>query len=414
MGETNWAGNYTYTAAQVHRPESLDALRSVVAHASNIRVLGTRHSFNDIADAGELISFERLEQAIEIDREAMSVTVGGGVRYGTLAQALVREDLALHAMASLPHISVAGAISTATHGSGDACGNLATAVRALELVTSEGDVVQVHRGDSHFEGMVVGIGALGVVTRVTLDVQPGYLVRQQAFQHLDWGVLFDRFDEVTSSAESVSLFTDFGDTINQVWLKSHVDPDGPAPLLSELFGAIAATERLHPVSHLSAENVTEQLGIPGTWADRLPHFRLDATPSVGDELQTEYLVPRRQAVDALRAVGSLGGVIRPHLQISEIRTVAADDLWLSTAYGRESVAIHFTWNPEPVAVASILPVIEAALEPFEARPHWGKLFAATAGDLESRYERMGEFRQLAARLDPRGAFRNAFFERVIG
>jgi xylitol oxidase len=262
--------------------------------------------------------------------------------------------------------------------------------------------------------MVVGIGALGVVTRVTLDVQPGYLVRQQAFQHLDWGVLFDRFDEVTSSAESVSLFTDFGDTINQVWLKSHVDPDGPAPLLSELFGAIAATERLHPVSHLSAENVTEQLGIPGTWADRLPHFRLDATPSVGDELQTEYLVPRRQAVDALRAVGSLGGVIRPHLQISEIRTVAADDLWLSTAYGRESVAIHFTWNPEPVAVASILPVIEAALEPFEARPHWGKLFAATAGDLESRYERMGEFRQLAARLDPRGAFRNAFFERVIG
>ena len=414
MSEVNWAGNYTYGAARIHRPESLDELRRIVATALSLRALGSRHSFNDIADAGEMISLERLEQPIEIDPEAMTVTVGGGVRYGELARELVRHDLALHAMASLPHISVAGAISTATHGSGNTCGNLATVVRALELVTSEGDVLKAQRGDTDFAGMVVGLGALGVLTRVTLDVQPVYFVRQNAFLDLSWDVLAASFNEITSSAESVSMFTDYGDTVNQLWLKRHVAPGASATREGSMFGAVAATRTVHPLAWMPTENLTEQLGVPGLWSDRLPHFRPEATPSSGDEIQTEYLVSRHQAVDALTALRGLHGVIRPHLQISEIRTIAADDLWMSTASERDSVGIHFTWKREPEAIAAILPVIEAALAPFAPRPHWGKVFAATARDLEPRYERMGDFRQLVRRLDPRGAFRNAYFERVVG
>lgn len=409
----NWAGNYAYRATRIHEPATLDELRAIVARAPKIHALGSRHCFNDIADSGELVSLDGLDQGIEIDRESGTATVPAGIRYGELARALEREGLALHAMASLPHISVAGAVATATHGSGDANGNLATAVSALELVTSEGEIVTVARGDDDFPGMVVGLGALGIVTRLTIDVQPSYLMRQQVFEHLAWDVLFDRFDDVTSGAESVSLFTNYGDAIDEVWLKSRVDPEQPRPLLDEFLGARAATRKLHPVPELSPENCTEQLGVPGCWADRLPHFRMDAVPASGNELQSEYMVPRRHAVEAIRAVRELAPTFRPHLWTSEIRTVAADDLWLSSAYGTDTVCLHFSWRNDPAAVDRVLPALEAALAPFSPRPHWGKLFLATASELEPRYERLPDFRRLAERLDPRGAFRNAFLERHV-
>lgn len=414
MVESNWAGNVRYMAKQIHQPESIDDLRRIVARAPKIRALGTRHSFNDIVDSAELVALDRLETLVELDRDAMMVTVGGGIRSGDLARVLMEHDLALHAMASLPHISVAGAITTATHGSGNACGNLATAVTGLEVVTSEGELLRVRRGDDDFAGMVVGLGALGVVTRVTLDVMPGYLVRQEVFQNLSWEMLFARFDEIVSETESVSIFTDYGEAVNQVWLKSHVEPENPTPLRESLLGAAAATGSLHPVGDFNADAVTEQLGIPGSWADRLPHFRLDATPSSGDEIQTEYFVGREGAVAALRAVRELGTVIRPLLYVSEIRTIASDDLWMSMAYGRDSVGIHFTWKPDEAAVRAVLPAIEEALAPFDARPHWGKVFSIGAEELERRYPRMLEFRQLAARMDPREAFRNAWLARTIG
>ena len=267
---TNWAGNYTYRATQIHHPASLDELRAIVAHAPKIHALGSRHCFNDIADSAELITLEGLDQPIEIDKTARTVTVGAGVLYGTLAVALEREQLALHNMASLPHISVGGAVATATHGSGDANGNLATAVSAVELVTSDGDLLQFSRGDDDFAGVVVGLGALGVVTRLTLDVQPSYLVQQQVFEHLPWDLLFDRFDEVMSSTDSVSIFTDYGDDVGQLWRKSRVDPEHPQPVLDDFLGAMAATQMLHPVPTISPEACTYQLGVPGSWMDRLP------------------------------------------------------------------------------------------------------------------------------------------------
>jgi len=413
IGMTNWAGNHAYRATALHRPSSIEELRAIVARAPKIHVLGARHSFNDIADSAELVTLEGIAGGIEIDRNAGAVTVGTGVSYGTLARALEREGLALHNLASLPHISIGGGVATATHGSGDAHGNLATAVAALELVTSDGEIRRVARGDDDFAGMVVGLGALGVTTRITLDVQPTYLVRQEVFVRLAWDVLFDQFDAVMASADSVSVFTEYGADAGQVWLKSRVDADDDRPRRSQFMGAPAAAQTINPVATRSAENFTEQLGVPGSWLDRLPHFRLEAILASGAELQSEYLVPRRSAVAALRAVRDLAPLIRPQLWASEIRTVAADDLWLSSAYGTAVVGIHFSWQPNLEAVNALLPVIEAALAPFEPRPHWAKLFIASARDLEARFERLPDFRRLAERLDRRGAFRTAFLERHV-
>jgi len=280
-------------------------------------------------------------------------------------------------------------------------------------VTSAGEVLQVRRGEPDFDGMVVGLGALGVVTRLTLQVEPAYEVRQVVYEDLGWNQLEAHFDEVMSCATSVSLFTDWGGTVNSVWTKQRLGPSDPEPPRPDLYGAPAATRDQHPVKALTAETCTPQLGVPGPWSERLPHFRMDSVPASGNEIQAEYMVARAEALAAIAAFREAIGPYREHLWISEIRTVAADDLWLSSAFGRDTVCLHTSFRHDAAAVERILPVIEAALAPFEARPHWAKMFAATASDLAGRYPRMADFRALAARLDPRGAFRNDFLERKV-
>jgi xylitol oxidase len=378
-----------------------------------VRVLGSGHSFTEIADSDQLVTLERLAPELVVDRGAMSVTIGGAVRYGELAGWLAREGLALANLASLPHISVAGAVATGSHGSGDRNGNLATAVAGLELVTSDGELLRSERGAPDFDGLVVGLGATGAVTRITLDVEPAYEVSQQVFGRLEWETLFDHFDAITSAGYSVSVFTLWSETTHQVWVKRRVGEDLPA--LEHLFGAPAATTPRHPIPGLDPRNCTAQLGVAGLWSDRLQHFRMDFTPSSGAELQSEYLVPRRHGVDALRSLLPLSSQLHPLIQTSEIRTVAADTLWMSPQYRRDTVAIHFTWKPESEPVRRALANVERALAPFEPRPHWGKLFLAGAEQLRSRYERLDDFAELLARVDPRGAFRNRWLEeRVLG
>jgi xylitol oxidase len=377
-----------------------------------VRVLGSRHSFTDIADSDQLVSLDALPADVAVDRDAGTVSFGAALRYGELAETLHEEGVALRNLASLPHISVAGAIATATHGSGDRNGNLATAVAALELVTSDGEVARARRGDPDFDGMVVGLGALGAVRRLTLDVEPAYEVRQRVFEGLAWDTLHEHFDAITSAGHSVSVFTRWGET-DQVWVKSRVEPGTPEDVRPDLFGAPAATVDRHPILGIDPVNCTPQLGRPGRWSDRLPHFRMGFTPSAGEEIQSEYIVPRADARDAIDAVRALGDAVRPVLQVSEIRTIAADRLWLSPQYGTDTVAIHFTWTREPEPVRHAVERVEAALAPFGARPHWGKLFAAGADTIAERYERLPGFRALASRLDPRGAFRNAWLERHV-
>jgi alditol oxidase len=416
-GLTNWAGNHVYSAMRLHEPESVEQLQEIVSSARSLRVLGARHSFNDIADTtGDLLSLRRMSRVFDLDPEAGTVRVDGSVRYGELCEPLHAAGYALNNLASLPHISVAGACATATHGSGDHIANLASAVSALEVVTANGEMTSLarDRDPDVFNGAVVSLGGLGVVTSLTLDLQPTFRMRQDLYEQLPLEHVVDHFDEITSSADSVSLFTDWrGPVVDQVWLKRRVtdgDSFEPAP---EFFGATVATVAIHPIRRLSATACTEQLGVAGPWHERLPHFRMDHTPSSGDELQTEYLVARDNAVEAVMAIDAVRDQLAPLLQISEVRTIAADELWMSTAYGRASVAFHFTWQPDWEAVRRVLPTIEAALAPFQPRPHWGKLFTMSPDAIRSSYERLPQFAALLERHDPTGTFRNAFMSRNI-
>jgi xylitol oxidase len=413
----NWAGNYTYSAAQVHEPRSVEELQAIIRAGPSFRVLGSRHSFNGIADTtGDHVSLARMPRVYNLDRGADQVRVDGAVRYGELAVRLQADGFALHNLASLPHISVAGASATATHGSGDRSGNLATAVAALEVVTADGELLGLGRDvdPGPFNGSVVSLGALGVVTSLTLDVQPTFDMRQDLYEHVSLSQVVEHFDEITALADSVSLFTEWhGPEFEQLWLKRRVVEDGPFEPPPRIFGATRATEKIHPIRRMPADALTEQLGVPGPWHERMPHFRLDHVPSAGAELQTEYLVPRRHAVAAILAVAELRPKIEPLVQVSEIRTIAADDQWLSTASGRPSVAIHFTWQPDWEHVRMLLPAIEAALAPFEPRPHWGKLFTMAPDAVRAAYPHLPEAVALLERYDPAGKFHNRFLDRYI-
>jgi xylitol oxidase len=407
----NWAGNIAFEAETLHAPESIESLRALVAASPRIRPIGTAHSFNEIADTtGDLVSVAALPLRFDVDADRSTVTVGAGMRYGDVATRLHDAGYALANLGSLPHISVAGAIATATHGSGSAVGNLASSVRELELVTADGELLRLSREQDpeQFCGAVVALGALGVVTAVTLDVAATFEVRQWVYDEMPWSAVEEAIQEIFASAYSVSLFTNWrDDSVQQVWLKDRVD----APRLGEApqrwHGATLAGDPRHPVPGMPVENCTQQLGIAGPWPGRLPHFRMEFTPSSGAELQTEYLLPREHAVAALAAVGSIREQVGPLVQISEIRTVARDDMWLSPSYERDTVGIHFTWVPDVAAVLSALSVVEEALEPFEPRPHWGKLFTTGADTLSKRYEKYGDFTDLMQSLDPTGKFRNA-------
>jgi xylitol oxidase len=414
---TNWAGSHTYAATGVATPSSVAEVQELVAASPRIRALGSRHSFTDLADtAGLQVSLEGLPAEVEV-RDAV-VRVPGGLRYGDLALELVPRGLALANLASLPHISVAGAVATGTHGSGRRNGSLATAVRGLELVTGTGELLRLSGDD--LAGAVVGVGALGVVTSLDLAVEPAFEVAQVVYEGLAWPALLERLEEVLGCAYSVSVFTTWvGEDVGQVWVKSRASAGAAAEDVLNVHalvagGAAPATQQVHMIAGMATENTTEQLGVAGPWHERLPHFRMGFLPSAGEELQSEYLVPIARATDALAAVRALGEDLREVLFVTELRTVAADDLWLSGAYGEDALAIHFTWHRDPERVLALVERLEAVLLPLGARPHWGKVLHARAEALAPLYPRWSDFIDLAERLDPQGRFRNAWTQRHLG
>ncbi|MBS1532158.1 MAG: FAD-binding protein [Bacteroidetes bacterium] len=412
----NWAGNLTYSTDHVQYPKSVEEVQSLVKKLPKLKALGTRHCFNTIADSkDDLVCTKELNKVVSLDAKARTVTVEGGIKYGELAPYLHQKGFALHNLASLPHISVAGSCTTATHGSGVKNGNLASAVTALEIVIADGSIVHLSKaGDPEkLNAAVVGLGALGVITKVTLQIEPTYMVSQRVFLNLPIAHLRRNFEKIMSAGYSVSLFTDWqSDHVSEVWIKSKIgtDKEHSEP---EFYGAKAATKNLHPIFAHPAESCTEQLGVPGPWYERLPHFKMGFTPSSGKELQSEYFVPFHNAMDAIEAVSKLGKQIGPHLFITEIRTIAADNLWMSPCHNQKSVTIHFTWKPETEAVLKLLPQIEQALAPFNPRPHWGKIFTLAPKTLQSRYEKLDDFKKLVAEYDPHGKFRNRFLEHNI-
>ena len=413
---TNWAGNQTYHAVAVRHPGSLTELQELVAAEPRIRALGTRHSFSAIADSpGVLVSLDALRPEISVDPAGRTVSVCAGTRYGVLAAELQAHGFALANLASLPHVSVAGGTATGTHGSGDRNGVLATSITAVELVTADGSLVTVDRSNPDLAAVAVGLGAFGVISRLTLAIEPSFLVRQDVFVNAPWDPVLDRLDEVMASAYSVSLMGSFaGPVITQLWQKSRLPVDDLEPV-----GGIVRQAEFggtwYDDAHLPADTgLNPRAGIPGPWSERLPHFRLDSAPSVGgNELQTEYFVGRAAGADALRVLRSLGEQIAPHLHAAEIRTVAADHLWLSPAFERDSLCIGFTWRNHRADVDALLPVIEAALAPFEPRPHWGKLWAMSPAEQAGRFPRLGDFTNLVRRYDPTGNFHNPLLQGVF-
>jgi xylitol oxidase len=405
----NWAGNVTYSTTHILRPRSVEDAQELIAGAETIRPLGTRHSFSLVGDSdGALLSTEHLNRLVEIGES--TVTVEAGIRYGELSSALHDHGLAFANLASLPHISVGGAIATGTHGSGVRNQSLAAGVSALELVCADGSIRRLRRGDHDFGGAVVALGALGLVARASLDVVPAFELRQYVFEELPWSAVDNNLDEILAGSYSVSLFTTWTELgVDQVWLKTKEQLGSQA----SYFGATPARQPRNPVPGAHWKNCTDQLGAPGPSGERLPHFRFGFTPSGGTELQSEYVVAREHGAEAVRELRRLGRVVSPLLLISEIRAVAADTLWLSPFYEQDSIAFHFTWKPLADDVLAVLPRIEAALAPFRARPHWGKLFVASPQQLETVYPKLPAFRRLRERFDSSGKFRNAFTARYV-
>ena len=406
----NWAGTHEYTAPRIVSAGSVDEVRRIVAEGGPVHALGTRHSFTDLPDtAGTLIDLAGLEGGYTLDENAGTVSVAAGTRYGLLAQWLDDRGFALHNLGSLPHISVAGATATATHGSGDGNGVLTSAVRGLRYVGADAELHEVRRGDPDFPALAVGLGAFGIVAEVTLAVERPFRVRQDIYQGVSWDAALQSLGELTGAGYSVSIFTRWvGEALGDVWVKTRLESDDE-PVQDALLDGVREPEA-NPLANV--DDITELGGVPGPWMLRLPHFRLDGKPSFGDELQTEYFVGQADASAALRAVRDHGTLIGPHLLVSELRTAASDDLWLSGAYQRDFLAIHFTWRNDPAGVRSVLPRLEAALEPFAARPHWGKLHGFDAADIARVHPRIADARAVFERLDPAGRFSNVHLERL--
>ncbi|HET9072836.1 MAG TPA: D-arabinono-1,4-lactone oxidase [Acidimicrobiales bacterium] len=430
-GRANWAGNVRFAAAELAAPESVPELQELVAGRRRVHALGAGHSFTPVADTdGTLVSLHRLAGGVRLSEDARRAWVPAGATYARVAAELHARGWALHNLASVPHVTVAGACATGTHGSGPANPGLAAAVTALELVHADGTLATIRQGDDRFPAVVVGLGALGIVTAVELAVEPAYEVTQEVWLDVPLARVQARLADVLGAGDSVSLFTGWStpDSIDQVWVKRRVavggDPRAPsgagsgsgtgvAAEVGELAGGRRAGVAVHPVAGLDPAAATEQLGRPGPWHERLPHFRADAVPSAGAELQSEWLLPVAAGPDALDRLRALAGALATAAFVCEIRAVAADELWLSPAYRRETVAVHVTWRPDPPAAAEAIAAVEAALAPYDPRPHWGKLSGMEPAALAVAYPRLDDFRAVAEALDPERTFANRFVDRAL-
>jgi xylitol oxidase len=413
----NWAGNVAFGATELVRPTSVAELQAVVRRQPRARAVGAAHCFNDLPDSpGVQISLAELPPVVEVDSTARTALVAGGQRYAEVARRIDRHGFALQNLGSLPHVTVAGACATGTHGSGVANQSLSAAVSGMEMVTADGELLSIDRTTDRdgLEGGVVALGSLGVVVALTLDLVPSFDVCTRVYEMLDLDVLADHFAELVSAAYSVCLVTDWrAPRLTQVWMMQLSTEPEPAAVAAPWFDATPADGPRHPVAGMSAANCVQQQGVPGRWYERLPHFRPEFTPSSGRELQSEYLLPSADAVPALLALDGVRDRIHPVLQICEVRTVAADRLWLSPAYGRDSVSIHFTWIEDPAAVLPVVTLVEETLAPYSARPHWGKVFTTPAQAVPPLYPRFADFCQLVDKYDPDGKFANAYTDRYL-
>ena len=407
----NWSGTVVFRDASLAAPNSITELQEIVSTNKRVRARGSAHCFNDIADTSALaITFENMPSDIEISKENKTVRVPAGIKYGELALALQDRGWAIHNMASLPHISVAGAVATATHGSGVGNGNLATAVKSMEVVLPDGTLKRISKGEANFEGYVVGLGLTGVVVNLDLAIEPTFSLAQTVYRGMSRESYSTNLDEIMSLAYSVSYFTTWAAAGGgEVWAKFKTGTTAP----TELFEAYPATSNRHPLPGLNPEPCTEQMAVSGPWHLRLPHFKMEFTPSAGDEIQSEFFVARKDAPAAIAALEKIAPQINEILWVTEIRAIAADELWMSPHYQRDSIGIHFTWKKVD-AVYEMVKVVEATLAPFGYRSHLGKVFSASPEYFASVTPKLDDFKKLVAEIDPTNKFGNEFTDNLLG
>ena len=409
MVNRNWATNITFQDAETIHPQSVTDLQELVHTSEKIRARGSAHCFNTIADTREVaVILDQMPDLMEIDETRKKVRVGAGVKYAQLAEFLFPKGWALHNLASLPHVSLAGAVSTGTHGSGIRNGALHTAVSSIELIGADGSLRQVTRGiDRNFYASIVSLGLAGIATSFQLEIEPSFEIMQTVYGDLPRATFQENLIEILSGAYSVSYLTTWGDNkAGDLWFKSKSPP--PA----QYFGALPRTEKAHPIFGVDPDACTEQFGVSGPWHLRLPHFRIDANPSLGNELQSEFFVASENAAAAFAILEEISSNIRHKLLVTEVRAIAADEHWLSPAYQRETVAFHCTWENDP-EVPALVAVIESALQRFAIRPHFGKVFNLSGEHLARVLPRFSEFKEHISEIDPHGKFQNEFTSALL-
>jgi FAD-linked oxidoreductase len=425
----NWAGDQQCVPAAVEHPASVDELRASIARAvdgaRSVRVSASGHSFTDIACTdGVMVRLDRMDRVLEIDPAAGLAKVQGGTVIRDLSEALAGHGLALENLGDIDVQTVAGAISTATHGTGERFGNISAQVEALELVTADGSVVECSRESDPelWRAARVGLGSLGAIATVTFRVVPSFTIRRHDHP-LPLEEAFARLDELAAANEHFEFYV-FPHTRTALCRESRHTNGPPEPygrlreylqetvLENHALGALCRVGKRAP-GRIPAINRFITRTLSGSVKTDASH-RVFSTRRLVRFTEMEYAIPREHGPEALTRV--LEMIDRRGYAVPfpiEFRIVAGDDAYLSTAHERETVyiAVHMyrgmTWEPYFRAV-------EAIMDDYEGRPHWGKRHFQSAATLAPRYPEWDRFQAVRARLDPEGRFQNEYSRRVLG
>jgi L-gulonolactone oxidase len=424
----NWGGNQACTPLSLERPSSEDELVALVHRAAaageRVKVVGAGHSFTDIACTdGRMVSLDGYDHFLEVDTRAATVKVEGGITIAALGQALAEVGLAQPNLGDVAYQSIAGAISTATHGTGGRLGNISTQVKALSLVTADG-VLECSAEDNAdvFQAARVGLGALGVISTVTLQCVPAFTLRSiQAPRQLD--EVLDAVEDLVAANDHFEFFwIPHSDRVLAITNNRTDAPAHPPGKVSAYFNDIVMENHAFGLLQRLGRANTTWIPALGRVTGRLLNardvadvsHRVFANQRLVRFVEMEYALPRPALAAAVRDVRSM--IDRQGLRISfpvEVRIAAADDIWLSTASGRDTgyIAVHVF---QGLPFDRYFREVEAIMNGYEGRPHWGKMHYQTAETLRPRYPHWADFIGVRDRLDPEGRFSNAYLDRVLG
>jgi L-gulono-1,4-lactone dehydrogenase len=428
-GWSNWSGLATAHPAQLIAPaDATEVADAVVAAGNNglrVKMVGAGHSFTDIAVTdGLMLRPDRLVGIVGVDRDTMTVTVLGGTPLHVLNERLHGLGLALHNMGDVDRQSVAGAISTGTHGTGGHWASLSAQVAALELVTADGSLLRASTTENSevFHAARVGLGALGILTAVTFMVEPAFTL-EAVERPMSWAEVVDGFDAMVAENHHAEAYW-FPHTDRMLTKRDNRTLDEPRPLSrlrayvddrllsNTVFGIVNRVGNAVPRSIGTINQVSARALSARTFSDA--SYRVFTSPRRVVFREMEYALPRAAGMAALADVRRL--IDRSGWRISfpvEIRYAPADDVWLSTASGRDSVYLAFHVNAQTDHTAYFTGV-EAVLKEYDGRPHWGKLHTRSATDLAPAYPHFADFLAVRDRLDPDRLFTNRYLDRVLG